>query len=291
MKLRECFHTIFIFVPLVPPYCTAETSWLWSLNEWIWFFCLTFFSAFLMFAQTNPQNTSEEAEIVSNEKTDASSEAVAPDKDEKSPEATEVKPRKEESKTPKANLRKFFKLVSGTLWIAARLRVWEGGWLCLKLFPSSLSKVQERRHACLQQPGMPLLTQHPEHSASCSSLWRLGRGLPGAAAARPAPSWPQLPCPGGPGPFRGDPAAWSASVPSASRIASAGWEAWGAAPRGRWNVSAPLWALGLLQGVLLLPLKPVTAACAQLARLARTKMQLLLQWCYKWDDRKARSRV
>ncbi|KAI6073897.1 Breast carcinoma-amplified sequence 1 isoform X1 [Aix galericulata] len=56
------------------------------------------------------KNTSEEAEIVSNEKTDASSEAVAPDKDEKSPEATEVKPRKEESKTPKANLRKFFKL-------------------------------------------------------------------------------------------------------------------------------------------------------------------------------------
>lgn len=91
------------------------------------FFVWLFFSAFLMFAQTNPQNTSEEAEIVSNEKTDASSEAVAPDKDEKSPEATEVKPRKEESKTPKANLRKFFKLVSGTLWIAARLRVWEGG--------------------------------------------------------------------------------------------------------------------------------------------------------------------
>eukprot|EP00075_Anas_platyrhynchos_P008699 XP_021132324.2 breast carcinoma-amplified sequence 1 isoform X5 [Anas platyrhynchos] len=58
------------------------------------------------------KNTSEEAEIVSNEKTDASSEAVAPDKDEKSPEATEVKPRKEESKTPKANLRKFFKLGS-----------------------------------------------------------------------------------------------------------------------------------------------------------------------------------
>ncbi|EOB08010.1 Breast carcinoma-amplified sequence 1, partial [Anas platyrhynchos] len=54
------------------------------------------------------------AEIVSNEKTDASSEAVAPDKDEKSPEATEVKPRKEESKTPKANLRKFFKLTSNS---------------------------------------------------------------------------------------------------------------------------------------------------------------------------------
>nr|XP_047928522.1 breast carcinoma-amplified sequence 1 isoform X4 [Anser cygnoides] len=56
------------------------------------------------------KNTSEEAEIISNEKADASSEAVAPDKDEKSPEAAEVKPRKEESKTPKANLRKFFKL-------------------------------------------------------------------------------------------------------------------------------------------------------------------------------------
>ncbi|XP_032054380.1 breast carcinoma-amplified sequence 1 isoform X2 [Aythya fuligula] len=60
------------------------------------------------------KNTSEEAEIISNEKTDASSEAVAPDKDEKSPEATEVKPRKEESKTPKANLRKFFKLTSNS---------------------------------------------------------------------------------------------------------------------------------------------------------------------------------
>ncbi|XP_026717958.1 breast carcinoma-amplified sequence 1 isoform X3 [Athene cunicularia] len=57
------------------------------------------------------KNASEEAEIVSNEKADASLEAVAPDKDEsKSPEAAEVKPRKEESKTPKANLRKFFKL-------------------------------------------------------------------------------------------------------------------------------------------------------------------------------------
>ncbi|NWU95819.1 BCAS1 protein, partial [Upupa epops] len=57
------------------------------------------------------KNTSEEAEIVSNEKADASFEAVTPDKDEsKSPEAAEVKPRREESKTPKANLRKFFKL-------------------------------------------------------------------------------------------------------------------------------------------------------------------------------------
>ncbi|XP_032849477.2 breast carcinoma-amplified sequence 1 isoform X2 [Tyto alba] len=57
------------------------------------------------------KNASEEAEVVSNEKADASLEAVAPDKDErKSPEATEVKPRREESKTPKANLRKFFKL-------------------------------------------------------------------------------------------------------------------------------------------------------------------------------------
>ncbi|NXI60834.1 BCAS1 protein, partial [Chloroceryle aenea] len=57
------------------------------------------------------KNASEEAEIVSNEKADASLEAVAPDKDEsKSPETAEVKPRREESKTPKANLRKFFKL-------------------------------------------------------------------------------------------------------------------------------------------------------------------------------------
>lgn len=57
------------------------------------------------------KNALEEAEIVSNEKADASSEAVAPDKDEsKSPEAAEVKPRREESKTPKANLRRFFKL-------------------------------------------------------------------------------------------------------------------------------------------------------------------------------------
>ncbi|NXJ63107.1 BCAS1 protein, partial [Rostratula benghalensis] len=57
------------------------------------------------------KNASEEAEIVSGEKADASLEAVAPAKDEnKSPEAAEVKPRKEESKTPKTNLRKFFKL-------------------------------------------------------------------------------------------------------------------------------------------------------------------------------------
>ncbi|XP_061231517.1 breast carcinoma-amplified sequence 1 isoform X2 [Neopsephotus bourkii] len=57
------------------------------------------------------KNTSEEAEMVSNEKADMSSEPAAPDKDDsKNPEAAEVKPRREESKTPKANLRKFFKL-------------------------------------------------------------------------------------------------------------------------------------------------------------------------------------
>ncbi|XP_050169882.1 breast carcinoma-amplified sequence 1 [Myiozetetes cayanensis] len=57
------------------------------------------------------KNSSEEAEAVSNEKTEASFEAVAPDRDEsKSPEGSEVKPRAAESKTPKANLRKFFKL-------------------------------------------------------------------------------------------------------------------------------------------------------------------------------------
>ncbi|NXM26425.1 BCAS1 protein, partial [Oxyruncus cristatus] len=57
------------------------------------------------------KNASEEAETVSNEKTEASFEAVAPDRDEsKSPEGSEVKPRAAESKTPKANLRKFFKL-------------------------------------------------------------------------------------------------------------------------------------------------------------------------------------
>ncbi|XP_010021580.1 PREDICTED: breast carcinoma-amplified sequence 1, partial [Nestor notabilis] len=57
------------------------------------------------------KNTSDEAEMVSNEKADTSSEAAAPDKDDtKNPEAAEVKHRREESKTPKANLRKFFKL-------------------------------------------------------------------------------------------------------------------------------------------------------------------------------------
>ncbi|XP_064530249.1 breast carcinoma-amplified sequence 1 isoform X2 [Pseudopipra pipra] len=57
------------------------------------------------------KNASEEAEAVSNEKTEVSFEAVAPDRDEsKSPEGSEVKPRGAESKTPKTNLRKFFKL-------------------------------------------------------------------------------------------------------------------------------------------------------------------------------------
>ncbi|NXG00074.1 BCAS1 protein, partial [Sakesphorus luctuosus] len=57
------------------------------------------------------KNASEEAEPASNEKAEASFEAVAPDRDEtKSPEGSEVKPRGAESKTPKANLRKFFKL-------------------------------------------------------------------------------------------------------------------------------------------------------------------------------------
>ncbi|NXL41000.1 BCAS1 protein, partial [Podilymbus podiceps] len=57
------------------------------------------------------KNASEEAEVPSDEKADASSEAAAPDREEsKSPAAAEGKPRREESKTPKANLRKFFKL-------------------------------------------------------------------------------------------------------------------------------------------------------------------------------------
>ncbi|XP_031472034.1 breast carcinoma-amplified sequence 1 isoform X4 [Phasianus colchicus] len=59
---------------------------------------------------TNTKNASEEAEFAHSEKADASLEAVTPDKDERSPEVLEVKPRREESKTPKANLRKFFKL-------------------------------------------------------------------------------------------------------------------------------------------------------------------------------------
>ncbi|NXQ19843.1 BCAS1 protein, partial [Peucedramus taeniatus] len=57
------------------------------------------------------KNSSEEAEAVSNEKAEVALEALAPDRDEsKSTESTEVKPRGAESKTPKANLRKFFKL-------------------------------------------------------------------------------------------------------------------------------------------------------------------------------------
>uniref|UniRef100_A0A8C3MHK1 Uncharacterized protein n=1 Tax=Geospiza parvula TaxID=87175 RepID=A0A8C3MHK1_GEOPR len=57
------------------------------------------------------KNSSEEAEAVNNEKADVALEAVAPDRDEsKGTESTEVKPRGAESKTPKANLRKFFKL-------------------------------------------------------------------------------------------------------------------------------------------------------------------------------------
>ncbi|NWS36277.1 BCAS1 protein, partial [Polioptila caerulea] len=57
------------------------------------------------------KNSSEEAEAVSNEKAEATLEAAAPDRDEsKSAESAEVKPRAAESKTPKANLRKFFKL-------------------------------------------------------------------------------------------------------------------------------------------------------------------------------------
>ncbi|NWX26790.1 BCAS1 protein, partial [Notiomystis cincta] len=57
------------------------------------------------------KNSSEEAEAVSNEKAEAALEAVAPDRDEsKGAETAEVKPRGAESKTPKANLRKFFKL-------------------------------------------------------------------------------------------------------------------------------------------------------------------------------------
>ncbi|NWR23550.1 BCAS1 protein, partial [Emberiza fucata] len=57
------------------------------------------------------KNSSEEAEAVSNEKAEGALEAVAPDREEsKGTESTEVKPRGAESKTPKANLRKFFKL-------------------------------------------------------------------------------------------------------------------------------------------------------------------------------------
>ncbi|CAM4547869.1 unnamed protein product [Lepidochelys kempii] len=61
----------------------------------------------LFWKKTAPEDT----EVVINEKVEASLEAVAPDKDEtKSPETAEVKPRREENKNPKTNLRKFFKL-------------------------------------------------------------------------------------------------------------------------------------------------------------------------------------
>ncbi|NXM97931.1 BCAS1 protein, partial [Sylvia borin] len=57
------------------------------------------------------KNSSEEAEAVSNEKAEVAPEPVAPDRDEsRSTESAEGKPRGAESKTPKANLRKFFKL-------------------------------------------------------------------------------------------------------------------------------------------------------------------------------------
>ncbi|EMP35777.1 Breast carcinoma-amplified sequence 1 [Chelonia mydas] len=57
----------------------------------------------------------EDKEVVINEKVEASLEALALDKDEtKSPETAEVKPRREENKNPKTNLRKFFKLTSGS---------------------------------------------------------------------------------------------------------------------------------------------------------------------------------
>ncbi|XP_073165435.1 breast carcinoma-amplified sequence 1 isoform X2 [Lepidochelys kempii] len=65
----------------------------------------------LFWKKTAPEDT----EVVINEKVEASLEAVAPDKDEtKSPETAEVKPRREENKNPKTNLRKFFKLTSGS---------------------------------------------------------------------------------------------------------------------------------------------------------------------------------
>ncbi|NXH49683.1 BCAS1 protein, partial [Dicaeum eximium] len=57
------------------------------------------------------KNSSEEAEPVSNEKAEVALEAAAPDRDEsRSGDSAEGKPRAAESKTPKANLRKFFKL-------------------------------------------------------------------------------------------------------------------------------------------------------------------------------------
>uniref|UniRef100_A0A8C8SBJ3 Breast carcinoma amplified sequence 1 n=1 Tax=Pelusios castaneus TaxID=367368 RepID=A0A8C8SBJ3_9SAUR len=61
----------------------------------------------LFWKKTAPEDT----EVVSHEKVEAPVEAVAPVKDEtNSPEAAEVKPRREENKKPKTNLRKFFKL-------------------------------------------------------------------------------------------------------------------------------------------------------------------------------------
>nr|XP_009932136.1 PREDICTED: breast carcinoma-amplified sequence 1 [Opisthocomus hoazin] len=57
------------------------------------------------------KNASEEAELGSAEAAEASLEAAAADQEgTKGPEAAAARPRREESKTPKANLRKFFKL-------------------------------------------------------------------------------------------------------------------------------------------------------------------------------------
>nr|XP_021389689.2 breast carcinoma-amplified sequence 1 [Lonchura striata domestica] len=58
-----------------------------------------------------PQNCSEEAEAAGREKAEAAPEAAAPARDEsESAESAGAKPRAAESRTPKANLRKFFKL-------------------------------------------------------------------------------------------------------------------------------------------------------------------------------------
>lgn len=135
--------------------------------------------------------------MVSNEKADMSSEAAAPDKDDsKNPEAAEVKPRREESKTPKANLRKFFKLVSKQ----SVLRVYSNVCAARTGGNSSQNLLKRRVHSVLQQSyacvpvapsrrhfsPQPPFAPHPVAAAAraafCISLSRLAREQPRGSA-------------------------------------------------------------------------------------------------------------
>lgn len=233
---------------------------------------------------------------------------MAPDKDEsKSPEAAEVKPRREESKTPKANLRKFFKLVSRALSQEFRVtcslpgwgtNCWKPDWFC-KVASEALHS-RGCVHVCnlapspSPQPPGSLPRAPPAHSAFCISLSWLAREQPRGRQRSRLPGrclGPSSPPEGAQGTSRGlSQRSWLLPRKhSASESVSTGWcGTWAGVPGGNLLLVATAARLHpeLASGSRIFNSETFLGNVRGLAKLAHKRMQPLLQGCYILDGKR-----